>query len=336
MKRWIFPSLLATVIITRVAAIWRAPLWYDENFTYLLARLPFRRMLEATAGDTHPPFWYAIVWIQYHMFGDLPAWCIRIPALLFGILAFLLFWRILGEAGASDRVRNAAALIFALAPIQIWFAQEGRMYTLLELEMLVGFWAVLQFRRWPWLAGSMTAMLYTQNYGLFYCATLLVGWIAVNWHYLGICLIQPNKIKAVLWQGRWPLLAFGIALIAWLPWALVIINIQLPGLTGGYWIQPTTPGYILSTTFLLLFTNITIPGVEIAAYFVMFLWLFGSLYVAFRNRRPLVTAVILAAFLPLVLASIISLAMTPVLLFRPLIASSPFLYWVLAIPADLL
>lgn len=324
MKRMFYLITVAVAFVLRAAYIWRAPLWYDENFSLLLAKLPFDRMISATAGDTHPPLWYAILWVEYHLGFDLPNWCIRIPALLFGVLACMLFWRVLGEVGVPDLTRKAAMLIFVLAPIQLWYSQEGRMYTLFELEMLAGFWAILEVRsRWPWLTLAMAAMLYTQNYGVFFVGTLLAAWAALR------------MTRATWRQVRYPLAAAGLALMAWIPLAIVIVTVQMPAIHGSYWIQPITAGYVLQTLVLYLFINTEVAGIAVAAFIVFFFWLCLSLYSALRtNTRPLWTAALIV-FLPLALAVTASLVWSPILLYRPLLASSPFLYWLLASPLEL-
>ena len=60
MTRKSFWTIFAVAAALRFFMIARAPLWYDENFTLILARLPFEGMIQATAGDVHPPLWYVL------------------------------------------------------------------------------------------------------------------------------------------------------------------------------------------------------------------------------------------------------------------------------------
>src|SRR5690606_4950260 len=101
---WLFNA----AFLLRFAGIWIPQLWYDENFTLILARLPFDRMIAATAGDVHPPLWYLIEWMFIRLFPDpvlLPAWTLRIPAFACSIFAFVFFARVLNELRIPKRVK---------------------------------------------------------------------------------------------------------------------------------------------------------------------------------------------------------------------------------------
>ena len=49
--------LLLLSVFLRFHRLDLAPFWYDEAFTGLLMRLDLPAMLDATAGDTHPPLY---------------------------------------------------------------------------------------------------------------------------------------------------------------------------------------------------------------------------------------------------------------------------------------
>jgi uncharacterized membrane protein len=132
-KRWLL-VLFAIAAILRLGFVWIAPAWYDENFTLIVSRLPFDRMLLAVAGDVHPPLWYLLLWPlgQLHA----PIWVLRIPAALLSVFSVGIFWSILGALELSPRVRVAALVLMAILPIQLYYAMEARMYTLLEFLVL--------------------------------------------------------------------------------------------------------------------------------------------------------------------------------------------------------
>ena len=180
MKR--LPLLLASLgILLRIVPIWAQPLWYDENFSVLLARLNLDRLIAATAGDVHPPLWYLICWPLAHI-PFLPAWAVvRIPALLAGIVAIWIWWLVLEEMKCDRRVKLVAFGLFCFLPQQVYYAQEGRMYALLTLLVLSAWLCILR-RRWIWLAVVTALMLWLQNYGLIYAAAL---WLAALIHEIG-------------------------------------------------------------------------------------------------------------------------------------------------------
>jgi len=104
MKQRTFLTLFVVAFVMRVFMIWDAPLWYDENFTYILARLPLDRMIAATAGDVHPPLWYLIEWAMYHLLPQLPAWAIRLPALTCSLLSLMMFYLLCEALHINERV----------------------------------------------------------------------------------------------------------------------------------------------------------------------------------------------------------------------------------------
>src|ERR1035437_8314979 len=127
---WIF----AISAVLRLAVIWIAPAWYDENFSLILSRLPIDSMLADTAGHTHPPLYYLLICplVQLHA----PIWVLRIPSTLLSLASIWLFWRILEEFRLPLRIQMAALILMAIMPIQLYYAQEARMYSLLEFLVL--------------------------------------------------------------------------------------------------------------------------------------------------------------------------------------------------------
>jgi mannosyltransferase len=289
-------------------------LWYDEAFTLALARLPFDRMITATMGDVHPPLWYALEWIVVRLVPSAP-WIIRLPAALFGAAACWLFWVVLGRLQVPVLVRRLAFLLMVFSPFQLYFSQEGRMYAMLEFLVLLAFWSLLT-RRWIAFVLTAVAILYSHNYGLFYLACLFVA---------GLVMDKQNW-RLLLW-------CCGLAGFAWLPWGIVLIWQMKYLAASGYWIQPVTLGsvlYALNTQFW----GMTMPdAARLTSIFAsLVLMLLGIGYALLK--RPAGTWIILVMALgPLTLAVLGSWIYRPLLLFRSLIASAPFLYLLVCLPA---
>ena len=305
----------------RVVTLWLAPLWYDENFTLILSRLPFARMIAATAGDTHPPLWYVITWAWVHAFPSLPVWTLRIPSALCSIAALFVFDRILVEMKVSQRIQIVALVLMAILPVNLYYAMEARMYALLELEVLLCFWSILKLdRRALVLAAAGTALMYTQNYGGFYLAALALAWLSLH----------PSRKFSDLFNA---LVTFALPVLLWLPWLGVMLG-QMRGIAGHYWILGFSFGYILQTLSKSVLMSQSIATREILPVMVFYAWLMVGLIAAIRHRTGYLFAVLTLAFLPFGLAVAASYAWQPVLLFRPLIGSVPFLVLLLAAPAD--
>ncbi len=315
------PILLFSLGVLLRAPLLFSPLWYDENYTLILARLPFPAMLEAIRGDVHPPLFYVLEWLVMRFTAN--PYYIRVLPFLFSLLCLPAFARVLEFFPLSPRAKTAALLLMSLAPMQIYYASEGRMYSLLCLLYLCGVWAVYTMR-WPLVFVISTALAYTHNWGLFYAATLGA---------LALCLWRARA----WWGWKSPysrkeltglLLAFGGSAIAWLPWAVTVLNSQMTGIHGNYWIVRVTPGQVAYQIYQQLWgSTMAIP----TSLVVTFAWLLVGIYTARRER-----ALLMLAFAPVTLAVTVSVAWQPVLLFRAMIGVSPFILALYASAIDLL
>lgn len=308
-----FITLIGLAFVLRVFMIWDAPLWYDENFTFILARLPLDRMIAATAGDVHPPLWYLIEWSMFHFAPQLPAWVIRIPALTFSLLAIVTFVLLCNSLLIPARVQVFATFLMAVLPMQLWYAQEGRMYALLEFLVLYALHVGLQ-RKWIAFAITATAMLYTQNYSIFYLAVIGFVLIVLDW----------SQLKKVF-------LSLVAAASLYLPWAFVVAK-QMTEINGRYWIMDAGPGAVLGSVYKQFFASAMLAPGLIPSYVLVFAVLIIGTWSMLSEKVAAWWAVIVMAFGPLAIAWIASLIWQPVLLFRPLIGISPFLYLVAAWP----
>lgn len=285
--------------------------WYDEAFTVLLSRLPFERMILATAGDTHPPLYYLLTWVWVRIVGS-SEFTMRLPSVIAGTAAIPLAWLVTDRLELSRNTRWAVVIVMALGPFELYFSQEARMYTLLQLAYL---WAVLALidRKWLQLALANLALLYLHNYGLFYVATL--GLLA---------LYQERRLTPQI-AG-----AFAIPALAWSPWIAVLLY-QMGQVGGGYWIEPVTLGQIVYTLTLFLFGPFVRQWVMAATMVSI-----GALVYAAVNVTRRSLAIYWLAFAPLILAVLASLIWKPVYLFRGLIGCAPFFYMLIFQPlADL-
>jgi mannosyltransferase len=309
------PIILAAIgVILRIIPIWAQQTWYDENFSLVLSRLPFDRMISATAGDVHPPLWYAITWTIYHLAPWLPGWAvIRLPALAASILSLFVWWSILQNTGVSDRVRLAAFGLFAVLPQQIYYAQEGRQYAMLTLLVLLTWLAILK-RRTVLLTLATAAMLYLHNYSLLYAASL---WLA------GIVLDRSSWKRLTLSMAAGGLL--------FVPWVLVLYQ-QMSAIHGHYWMVYMTVISVFADYSHVFFANGNF-GPDMFNLFVFYLCLVWTLIRSIQSRTLNRPAAILA-FAPMLLAVVISVIYQPIILYRALTPSGAFVGLLLATNMD--
>jgi len=156
------------------------PLWADEGYSLYFASEPLLRMLQLTAADIHPPFYYALLHGWLRLFGSIDPLLARLASLSMILPALPLFAVFVRQLFPQrSRLYFLAGLLFTLNPLLLFYSQEVRMYGLaltLALASTLCAWQALtgvgQTWRW-WVAYwlTATAALYT----LYYTAFLFVA-----------------------------------------------------------------------------------------------------------------------------------------------------------------
>ncbi len=308
----------------RLFQLWKAPLWYDETFSASLSRLPLLDMLQATAGDVHPPLYQLLIWPIGQLGGG--AFWFRSLSVVCSVVSLYLLWLICKQIRLSDTCSLVAVGLAAITPLDLHFAQEARQYALLQMLDLAGVLAVLK-RRWLWICITGTAMLYTHNYGGFYLAAMGAASLAIELLYTTAHPFETDDPRIPTIKSAFPTLlhAYAAPVILWLPWVFVLAG-QMRQVAGGYWIQFTWGNvlYVINC----LFWGFGLPEqAQPVAVFILAAILFLALLAARKDRLYIPVWFGLA---PLAMAVIVSLVWQPVLLFRGLVGSAPFLYILVA------
>src|SRR5690242_9026621 len=134
MRRWLPCGLFCAALLIRLATLSSESLWYDEAFTGIIARLSLPQMIAATANDVHPPLYYLVEWMIVRVFGE-SVFILRLSSAVFSSLAAVELWRLVKQV-ASERAAWIGAGLFMIAPGQLYYAQEARMYALLTLLVI--------------------------------------------------------------------------------------------------------------------------------------------------------------------------------------------------------
>jgi mannosyltransferase len=225
-KTWhIVPLLLLLLLLLawglRLLCLGCQNLWYDEAFTLAVARADWDTFWQALLSDAvHPPAYYLLLRGWVHIVGD-PVDCaglrsefgLRFMSVLSGTLAVGVMWR-LGAALGGRRLAAAAALLLALNPFALWYAQEARMYSLLLLLTLGSgwtFWRMLTHLNWRrWLSFVLvTAAAFLVHYFAFLLSL-------AQFAYLVLRLRRRQR------AFRWWALAQAVAILPFLPWAWAV------------------------------------------------------------------------------------------------------------------
>jgi 4-amino-4-deoxy-L-arabinose transferase-like glycosyltransferase len=199
--RWrlflLFLILLAFAL--RVYQLDNFGFWTDEGLTPLRAGYPVREILsnriiiqEGVTQDTHPPLYFLIIHFSQMLLGRSD-FAYRYPSVLFGLLLVPLLFQ-LGRRLNGVTVGFLAALLAAVNPLQIWYAQEARMYTLLAL---LG--AVTTYILWRALTATSLSNQALAGRLLLY---LLFAGLAIYTQYTAVFLVGIQLLfwAWLLWQ----------------------------------------------------------------------------------------------------------------------------------------
>ena len=242
--------------LTLVAFAWRVQgltwqsLWRDEvDAVYFATRdLTETLMMFVQAGQNGPLYFVTLrpwfTWVGTSEFA------LRLPSAMAGTLAVLVTWQVArrllpllpfvaehripvdGEGAPTPSVTPViawlAALLMAVNPYQLWYAQEGKMYTVITLLVLLATWWWLEgITRggWrPWLAYWVTVSL------AMYTHLLLILLFPV--HFVWFWLAWPQS--RLHWRG-YALALGGLTLpylpMVWWQWALLTSGIKRTGFT---------------------------------------------------------------------------------------------------------
>ncbi len=245
-------GVLFLALVVRLWAISARPLWYDEAFSVLFANKGPVPMLEGTLGGTsasaaeeHPLLYYTLLWGWMKAFGESPL-AVRLFSVLCGLgIVGVVF--LLGRAMFDERFGILAAGLAAIAPFQVHYAQEVRMYALMTFLLIAAtcaLWMGMRTRRWGWwlLFGVCSALAqYTHNLAAFYLIPLaLTPVLRRDW----------LSARAMLFSG------FG-ALLLYLPW-LLRLPAQFAKIQGSFWVDRPTIAHLM-TALLAFVVNLPVP-----------------------------------------------------------------------------
>ena len=225
-------ALLLLAFVLRVYALDAQSLWYDEAVTAQVTQQGLGELAQWTADDIQPPLYYALVagWTRQAGTGE---WALRFPSVASGLvmvaLAYALGRRLFGPAAGW-----VAALLGALHPLWVYYAQEARMYTLLTaLGMLAGY-AVLRVlastqepgaarQRLTWWAayvGASIALLYTHYFAAFLLLAFALFFVLALVFQPGRKSTGATAARRLLAEGAVAGLLVVVVYLPWLPNAL--------------------------------------------------------------------------------------------------------------------
>lgn len=272
-----FSGLAFWLQVTRLHA---QSLWYDEGFSAWLASKPVAEIVARTAADIHPPFYYVLLHTWMALAGT-SEFSLRFLSVMAGVPAVPLMWG-LARRLVGRQAGPVAALLAAVAPVWLWYAQEARMYTLVTTLGLAATWALVRLlerpsrRLWFLYTTALLLAVYTQYY----------AWFLVAAHAVVAMLMGLGRGKAgwrTLW---WPVAGWSLGFLAFLPWVQFVV-LRL-GADRSYWSGTLSPQRVLASLLTFWAAGHTIPSwlTELLPPLVLALLLGGHLILFVDRRMP--------------------------------------------------
>jgi len=306
--RYVAIALLVVGIIFRFVNLNHKLFWHDEIYTgfrsagYVRTEIhdeliqtqpiPIRRLKDyvslkpnstytdtlrslATEDSQHPPLYFALTRLWMQVFGSPIRWffgsqvtVLRSLPMLLSLLAIPAAFALAWELFHSKTAALFAAMLVALSPLDVLFAQTARQYSLLTVLVLVSQWLLLRamrlsqtrpkgyrvsssyqnWRPWLWYCFSLVLGLYTHP---FFCLTLIAQAVLVG----GIWLSDRAKQMGLLLKFSGAVLVSILAFAPWL-WMIYRGKESVAATTGWLNVTPSI-GYYLKL-WLLSFTSLFI------------------------------------------------------------------------------
>jgi len=235
-RRWrlALALIVLAALALRIGSLGES-LWLDEVVSVSQARSDLAGLIHATAQDNYPPLHNLLLFPLVHLVGEGEV-VVRLPSLLCA-LATVLVAAHLARALYGRRAGLVAALLVALCPLQIYYAQEARMYSLLALTAAL---ATLTALRWVARPTRARAALHALTTVLLYYSHPYAVF-AVLAHNLWVAALWWRRRRAPLRTERPPLASWialqAVALAAFAPWLVLLVGRAVDLEARGFWIN---------------------------------------------------------------------------------------------------
>lgn len=317
-------ALPLVLLLAALPRLWRLDglsFWFDEAATLHYAQgWPW----DIWGQDTHPPLYYTLIG-GWRLLGE-SEYVLRLSSVLLSLGAVAA----VHQAGVVMGGRLAgllAALLLALSPFSMQYAQELRMYALLECTGALALLGLVRLLadpaaaagpfaavRWRWglyVLGSVL-VLYSHNMGFLWPLVANLAVLLAWWR-------QPARRRLA---RRW-VLANGVVLLVWMAYWPALYP-QVTRVVGDFWMwQPTAARALGDAGFLALGLG---PVFDVVEWVLGLLMLALAAFGLWRLRpRGLALALLLLWLLPPLLEYGLDLVARPLFAVKTVIWSAlPF------------
>ena len=300
-------------------------IWLDEGVSISASRMSVSDIVNWTASDIHPPFYYLAL-KGWSLFGQ-SEFVFRSFSAVLGVLTVLVVYYVCLDL-FGKRVGLAASLLLAVNPVNVYYSQEVRMFSLMAFLVLVScyaFWKCLNVPRIRFLAVyvvSSVMMLYTHYFGV-----LVVGFQGL--YFAALFLFNRNLIKDKKMVAGSLIVVF----LLFVPWLPALFGAVFNPQVGMEW-MPKPDLFLLRDCYFGMMGGFApdVRGVSDFWGLLLIPVFFTVVGLVAALRRPFgARAFFSASSLFPVVVFVISLMVTPVLLLRQVSIFIPELLIVMAL-----
>jgi mannosyltransferase len=315
--------------VLRLISIRDSSLWLDEFTSIEIALQPLSDIILGTGFDKHtPPFYYIVLHLWFSQV-QVSEFSLRFFSLLIDTFNIYLVYLVFSKQ-FTYQVGLLSSIYYSLSAYAIYYAQEGRMYTLLLCLVLLTYLIAIIYTKGRqslfqsfFLILICTIGLYTHYY---YAFSLIAITLGVSFYL--------SKTRKMLFKWY---MCIGISCIAFAPWLKVVLELMVSEgqvfrkyiwsvlpytlfrFSAGYAVFPLNVSerreYELS-----LINNLHI----ILPYMLVFIFVsIVSFHYLFKEKNQEMKLIVFPLILPALLSLIVSLKQ-PIISERYLIISFPF------------
>ncbi|HSU95113.1 MAG TPA: glycosyltransferase family 39 protein [Gemmatimonadaceae bacterium] len=253
-------GFVGVAIAIRLHGLAAANLWLDEANSWQVARRSWSTLIGELRGSPVGPLYFVLLKPWISAFGD-SVFALRAFSVLASIALIPAVYA-LGAKLLSRRAGLIAALLTALSPLELYFAQEARMYMLTSLVALLAFWSYVEWRERALALPDMTgsprwALLWYTIAGITLLFTHPVA---------GTLLVAVNLDALVLWwqsrarTNRWTVISWVAAQLAILGIVVVYLAFVSIGTAASSQAWRSALGFERSLRAALLFPFAAVAG----------------------------------------------------------------------------
>lgn len=318
--------ILILAFLFRIISI-NQSLWLDEAINVLAVKQfsLVDLVTKYAVADFHPPGWFAILWIWGKLFGYSEI-SVRFPSIIFAILTVYLVY-LIGKKLFNANLGLIAALLISINPLHIYYSQEARMYSLAAFAVTLNMYLFINL-----LKGSKESIWSKLIYVLSNILILMSDYVAYFIFLAQLILLLLIKNKTIIKSWFLSILLSGIFTSWWIPIFLNQLRVgseavsSIPAwgtVVGAIGFKQLILTYIKFIIGRISFSNHIIYILVFIPVGTIFLYL---IWQGFKFTQKIVrNYLVIWLFLPIIIASLVTLVIPIYSYFRLLFVLPSFL-----------